>query len=58
MNLTLLFALVILLAAVFTALVLVGVVIYRTRLKRRNPTQELSPEEAAEITSTFNLLNH
>jgi hypothetical protein len=50
------------LIAILGALMLIGLVVYRSRKnqigKSSNLTQELNPEQAVEITSTSNLLNH
>ncbi len=65
MNISFLFLLIvgiIVLLAVLGALVVIGLSVYRSQMKKRQsikaPGQALDEEQAAEITSTWNLLNH
>ena len=52
----------IVLVAILGALILIGLAIYRSRKnkmdKPSNPTHELTPDQAVEITSTWNMMNH
>jgi len=43
--------------AVFIGLAAVGVIVYRARKNRRPAPQELTREQADEITSTWHILN-
>jgi hypothetical protein len=53
---------IIFLIAILGALILIGLVIYRSRKNKRenrsSSANELDPDQAAEITSTWNMLNH